>query len=92
MVRQQIDEMTQHQEHERPTPWEVEDAPTTYIDAQLKGIIGLEIIVQRSEGKWKVSQNRPEPDRQGVHEGLREKGQSAEDMAALVAKYGKLEG
>ena len=38
--------------------------------------------------KWKVSQNRPEPDRMGVVAGLlgREDEQSA-DMAALVRRH-----
>lgn len=87
----QLHELTQHQEQVRSTPWGVNDAPDAFIAAQLKGIIGIEIIIDRIEGKWKVSQNRPEQDRRGVLEGLREKGEEAKDMAALVAQYGRLE-
>jgi predicted FMN-binding regulatory protein PaiB len=38
--------------------------------AQLRGIVGIEISVSELTGKWKVSQNRPEADRRGVHAGL----------------------
>lgn len=90
-LRQQINELTNQQEHPHPTPWEVNDAPETFIAAQLKGIIGVEIRIARIEGKWKVSQNRPEPDRVGVASGFRQQGSDAAAMAALVAHYGKLE-
>jgi transcriptional regulator len=36
----------------------------------LKGIVGLELPIQKLEGKWKVSQNRTERDRNGVVDGL----------------------
>jgi len=51
-------------------PWKVSDAPRDYVEAQLKAIVGVEIPIRRLEGKWKVSQNRSERDRQGVSEGL----------------------
>jgi transcriptional regulator len=86
-----LQELTQHQEQARATPWHVHDAPDAFIAAQLKGIVGIEIVIDRIEGKWKVSQNRPEQDRRGVLEGLREEGESAKHMAALVAHYGRLE-
>jgi len=90
-LRHQLDQLTQHQEQSRSTPWDVSDAPASFITGQLKGIVGLEIVIDRIEGKWKVSQNRPEGDRRGVLDGLREKGQEGESMAALVAQYGRLE-
>ncbi|UQR68076.1 FMN-binding negative transcriptional regulator [Bradyrhizobium sp. C-145] len=58
--------------HERPraTPWTVNEAPTDYIAAQLRGIVGVRIPVTRFEGKRKMSQNRPEADRTRVAVGL----------------------
>jgi transcriptional regulator len=53
-------------------PWQVEDAPADYIASMAKGIVGLEIAIERLEGKWKVSQNRSERDRGGVARGLAE--------------------
>jgi transcriptional regulator len=36
----------------------------------MRRIVGLELPIRRMEGKWKVSQNRTESERQGVLEGL----------------------
>ena len=44
--------------------------PPDYIASQIKGIVGLEMVIERLEGKWKVSQNRSEQDRSGVAKGL----------------------
>jgi len=70
LVRQ-VTAMTSAQEASRREPWAVSDAPAEFLTAQLKGIVGVEIEITRIEGKWKVSQNRPEADRRGVAEGLR---------------------
>ena len=90
-LRHQLNELTQHQEHMRSAPWAVSDAPAAFIAGQIKGIIGIEIVITRIEGKWKVSQNRPEQDRRGVLNGLRDTRQEVEHMAELVARYGRLE-
>ena len=89
-LAQQIDQLTQSQEQKRSAPWKVSDAPSAFTARQLKGIVGLEVEIVRTEGKWKVSQNRPEQDRWGVFDGLHEQGETAEEMAKLVAQYGKL--
>src|ERR1700692_2977636 len=64
--------LTNIHEAASPVPWKIEDAPADYIASQVKGIVGLEMEVTRLEGKWKVSQNRSEQDRNGVAEGLAE--------------------
>lgn len=81
----QIGALTDRHEEKRPRPWAVEDAPRPYIESQMRGIVGVEIEIAAIEGKWKVSQNRPEADRRGVAEGL---ANAAPDMAALVRDYG----
>jgi transcriptional regulator len=86
----QVNAITDHRENERDKPWHVNDAPDDYIASQLRGIIGLEIEIAKIEGKWKVSQNRPEEDREGVFRGLQHNSEPQEDMAKLVAQYGKL--
>lgn len=88
-LMRQIRELTAAQEGARPEPWAVDDAPAPFIAAQLKGIIGIEIEITRIEGKWKVSQNRPEADRRGVAEGLRAlEGDASDAMAELVDAKG----
>jgi transcriptional regulator len=65
--------------------WKVGDAPEDYVTTMLRGIVGLEIAVSRMEGKWKVSQNRGERDREGVAAGLGElETESGRAMKALV--------
>lgn len=85
----QIAALTDRHEAPRAEPWEVSDAPRAYIEAQLRGIVGIEIDIRQIEGKWKVSQNRSDADRQGVAQGLAE---AHPDMAAMVRRYGNLEG
>ena len=46
--------------------WRLEDAPREYIDKLIKAIVGIEISIDRLEGKWKMSQNRPAADRDRV--------------------------
>lgn len=65
----QIERLTAAQEAARPAPWAVSDAPAPFIAAQMRGIVGLEIAIERMEGKLKLSQNRSATDRAGVREG-----------------------
>ncbi|TAL85894.1 MAG: FMN-binding negative transcriptional regulator [Candidimonas sp.] len=82
-----LHDLTYSQEHARVPPWKIEDAPADFIATQMKAIIGLEVSVGRIEGKWKVSQNRPQADRLGVVEGLRsQERESGRIMADLVAQ------
>src|SRR5271155_2251880 len=67
-----LQKLTSIHEAESAVPWKVSDAPADYIASQIKGIVGLEIAIERLEGKWKVSQNRSERDRDGVAAGLAE--------------------
>ena len=67
-----LQKLTSIHEAESPVPWKLSDAPAGYIASQLKGIVGLEMAIERLEGKWKVSQNRSEQDRSGVARGLEE--------------------
>lgn len=63
-------------------PWKIDDAPQKFIDGMCRAIIGFEIAINRIEGKWKASQNKPSEDRIGVINGLRAQGDKA--MADLV--------
>ncbi len=66
-----VTDLTNKHERDRTNPWHVSDAPDDYITAQLKAIVGIEMHIQRVEGKAKLSQNRSEPDHHGVINGLR---------------------
>jgi transcriptional regulator len=55
-----------HEQQRRTQPWQVTDAPESYTRAQLRGIVGIELVISKVEGKAKMSQNQPERNRTGV--------------------------
>lgn len=61
-----LDRLSATHERARAIPWKIEDAPREFIDKLLGAIVGIEIPVQRMQGKWKMSQNRPESDRRRI--------------------------
>ncbi|WP_376098807.1 FMN-binding negative transcriptional regulator [Roseomonas sp. CCTCC AB2023176] len=69
-LRAFVTRLTDHHEAPRPDPWAVTDAPPAFTDAQLKGIVGLRLTVERLTGKRKLSQNRSAADVAGVVAGL----------------------
>jgi transcriptional regulator len=91
-IREQIEALTRAQENGRAVPWHVADAPADFIASQVKGIVGIEIEIATLEGKWKVSQNRPAADREGVAAGLRALGSEPPAMASLVEEFGAAKG
>ena len=62
--------LTDHHEAARAEPWSVDDAPSPYIAGQLRAIVGVELVIDRVEGKFKLSQNRSDADVEGVVAGL----------------------
>ena len=55
-----------HEGREPMPPWRLDDLPEAYLNAMVNGIVGVEIVVSRLEGKFKLSQNRPADDRPRV--------------------------
>lgn len=84
-LRTHVEALTNRHEGHREAPWAVSDAPADYIEKLVGGIVGIEIPIARLTGKWKLSQNRSERDREGVVDGLTREGtESASTMATLV--------
>jgi transcriptional regulator len=84
-LRAHLGALTNRFEGTSAVPWKIDDAPRDYIDGMCRAIVGVEIRLTRIEGKWKLSQNRPLPDRLGVIGGLRAQGGDASlKMAELV--------
>lgn len=65
-----VERLTAIHEARFAKPWTTGDAPREFIAAQLRGIIGISITIESLEGKYKLSQNRPVTDQDGVREGL----------------------
>ena len=69
-----VTRLTNQYETPRAQPWAVSDAPADFVQAHLRGIVGIALPIARLEGKVKMSQNRPAADQPGVVEGLRRDG------------------
>jgi transcriptional regulator len=78
--------LTVKHEADRDHPWSVDDAPRSYIEGQLRAIVGIEVEITRVEAKAKLSQNRPPADIDGVIAGLRERGDTASADAVEQAR------
>jgi transcriptional regulator len=76
--------LTDAQEQPRPAPWKVADAPAPFVQAQLKGIVGVRIAISALSGTRKLSANRDEADRAGVIAGLGAGDADAQDIARLM--------
>jgi transcriptional regulator len=86
--------MTDRNEASVGKSWKVTDAPADFIRNTAKAIVGIEIAVNRIEGKWKVSQNRSAADRAGVAVGLAssQAAEVASPMSQLVSGLPKHQG
>jgi len=80
-----VSRLTDTHEAPRAAPWGVADAPADYIETMLRGIVGIEVELTALAGKWKVSQNRPAADREGVVQGLAALGEQGDAQAAQMA-------
>lgn len=83
-LRSQVQHLTARMEGDGPDAWSVNQAPSDHVDSMLKGIVGIEIVIEHIEGKWKASQNRHRADRAGVVEGLRRSDSQGRAMAEIV--------
>ena len=66
-----VTKLTERHEAGRRDPWKVSDAPAEFTQSQLRGIVGVELVIADVEGKAKMSQNQPDRNRAGVIAGLR---------------------
>jgi len=82
-----VTELTAQQERGEAVPWAPSDAPPTFIQSMLRGIVGLHFVIARLEGKWKMSQNRGAEDRAGVVKGLGLRGRASDrEMADIITR------
>jgi transcriptional regulator len=89
-LRGLVDRLTRRHEAARLDPWKITDAPADFIEKQLAAIVGLEILIVRLAGKWKLSQNRPPVDRAGVLESLeRDGGDAPAAMAEWIRRLAR---
>lgn len=65
-------------------PWKIKDADPAALDAMLNAIVGLEIVVDRVEAKFKLSQNRSAEDRASAADHATQAGHAA--LGAVMGK------
>ena len=60
------------------------DSAPEYIDGMVKAIVGIQVLIERLEGKAKLSQNREPRDRLNAAANLLEKGET--ELAEAMRK------
>lgn len=73
-VRGVVARLTREHEAAEPQPWKMNDAPADYLAQQLGQIVGIEIRIQRLDGKRKLNQHHRPPDREGAIDALEARG------------------
>ena len=68
-------------------PWAVADAPPDYVAGLLRGIVGIEVVDVRIEGKAKLSQNKDADDRHRIAEGLEPIGADERAVAGAMRAW-----
>lgn len=81
-----VSRLTDRHEAARAEPWAVKDAPEPFVVGQLQGIVGVALRIETLIGKRKLSQNRPEADREGVRAGLSASADPADRAVAAAMR------
>jgi transcriptional regulator len=86
-LRAHVAALTAQQEATESQPWALSDAPESYVEVMLRGIVGFRFAFTRLQGKWKMSQNRESKDRAGVVQGLGQRATGDDrEIADIVAR------
>ncbi|MEO6969162.1 MAG: FMN-binding negative transcriptional regulator [Rhodanobacteraceae bacterium] len=78
--------LTGRNERGRAQPWHVTDAPEDYVREQMRYIVGLELRIDKLEGRYKLSQNRDAADQQGARAGLAAGSERERELSAAIAE------
>jgi transcriptional regulator len=85
-ILQMLNQLTNSNEAGRTTPWQVGDAPRSFIERLSHAIVGIEITVELLEGKLKASQDEAMQDRLGTVDGLQQLGTTGALSVATFVK------
>lgn len=80
---------THEQRAGSPKPWKMTDSSPGFIDQMLANIVGIEIEITKMVGKWKLSQNKEERDRESAADELRTRGEDGIADAMMDTVGGK---
>jgi transcriptional regulator len=82
-LRRLVDELAAVHEAGAAEPWRLEDADPELPARLLRGIVGIELPLERVDAKYKLSQNRSPEERAGVRRALAER-RAPDDLALLA--------
>jgi transcriptional regulator len=88
-VHEHLTALTAAHEASVESHWEISDAPAEYIETMMNGIEVFEMPIDELVGKWKLSQNRPADDIDGVVEGLSALGTEAAARVAELVEHSR---
>lgn len=73
-------------ERDMPRPWSVAD-DDAYVDQLAQAVVAFRIVIERIEGKYKLSQNHPRERRERIVAALNQRGdENAREIAALMTE------
>ena len=85
-IRQQQDQLVTA--YEGAEGWRMDSQPEAYLDGMMQGITAFEMPINRLEGKFKLSQNRPVADRESVIAALSDSGLTWDRaLAEMMRRY-----
>ena len=79
--------LVERNESMRKEPWKITDAPEDYLREQMRYIVGLELRIEKLEGRYKLSQNRDAADQEGARAGLASGNECERAVAEAIAAY-----
>ena len=83
--------LTARHESNFAEPWKLTDAPPDFIEKLIQAVVGIELVITKLSGKWKVSQNQPVSNQMSVVHGLQERdAPHVSTMADLVLDAAKV--
>ncbi|MFZ3599385.1 FMN-binding negative transcriptional regulator [Streptomyces sp. BH104] len=85
-IEAQIRRLTDRHEAQFEERWSVDQAPAKFIERQLRAVVGVELLISRIEAKFKMSQNQPQENVEGVIKGLEARGQGDDAAVAAVVR------
>ncbi|KAJ5287735.1 hypothetical protein N7478_003421 [Penicillium angulare] len=98
-LAQQIHDLSAHTEKsvmgytggDKPEAWTVDEAPERYVELLKRNIVGIKIEVKKIQGKFKMSQEMRQGDREGVAQGFEKLGgETGHAISELVKSRGQL--
>jgi transcriptional regulator len=80
-----LERLSAKYEEGRPNAWRLSEAPPDFIAKMVRTIVGFTVDVERIDGKFKLSQNRPADDVPRIVAALEREGER--DVAELMREH-----